>query len=217
MSKICRIFAAEFKNATFMSKQKEIEIRLDRRNYRKHGEENKRIIKKSLEELGAGRSIVIDAEGEIIAGNGVFEQAQELGIKTKIVETDGSELVVVKRTDLRTQDEKRKNLAAADNAASDSSEWANDLLREDWTQEALAEFGVTLPEMQVQVPNDGGQLPEELQGLDLTPEALQKIQGDGKTDKERVIIVYDKAQEELVARMLGVEKIEKIVYNFDEL
>lgn len=158
MSKISRIFAAEFKNATFMSKQKEIEIRLDRRNYRKHGTENKRIIKKSLEELGAGRSIVIDAEGEIIAGNGVFEQAQELGIKTKIVETDGSELVVVKRTDLRTQDEKRKKLAVADNAASDSSEWANDLLREDWTKEALAEFGVTLPNMDV--PSE-----EDVQGL----------------------------------------------------
>lgn len=141
-----------------MSKQKEIEIRLDSRNYRKHGTENKRIIKKSLEELGAGRSIVIDAEGEIIAGNGVFEQAQELGIKTKIVETDGSELVVVKRTDLRTQDEKRKKLAVADNAASDSSEWAQDLLREDWTQEALAEFGVTFPNMDV--PSE-----EDVQGL----------------------------------------------------
>lgn len=130
-----------------MSKSKSTEIRFDKRNYRKHGTENKRIIKKSLEELGAGRSIVIDAEGEIIAGNGVFEQAQELGIKTKIIETDGSELVVVKRTDLRTQDEKRKKLALADNAASDMSEWAQDFLREDWTKEALAEFGVTLPEI----------------------------------------------------------------------
>lgn len=144
-----------------MSKSKSTEIRLDRRNYRRHGEENKRIIKKSLEELGAGRSIVIDAEGEIIAGNGVFEQAQELGIKTKIIETDGSELVVVKRTDLRTQDEKRKKLAVADNAASDSSEWAQDLLREDWTQEALAEFGVTLPNMEV--PKEKPDLSDEIE------------------------------------------------------
>lgn len=177
MSKICRIFAAEFKNSKTMSKSKSTEIRLDRRNYRKHGEENKRIIKKSLEELGAGRSIVIDAEGEIIAGNGVFEQAQELGIKTKIIETDGSELVVVKRTDLRTKDEKRKKLALADNAASDASEWAQDLLREDWTKEALAEFGVTLPNMGVQVPQSDGQLPEELRGLDLTPEELNQYGG----------------------------------------
>lgn len=130
-----------------MSKSKTTEIRLDHRNYRKHGEENKRVIKKSLEELGAGRSILVDSEGEIIAGNGVFEQAQELGIPVRIIETDGAELIAVKRKDLATDDERRKRLALADNAASDTSEWAQDLLREDWTQDVLAEFGVTLPEM----------------------------------------------------------------------
>ena len=30
-------------------------ITFDKRNYRKHSDENKRVIKKSLEELGAGR------------------------------------------------------------------------------------------------------------------------------------------------------------------
>lgn len=123
------------------------EIRFDKRNYRLHNDENKRVIKKSLKELGAGRSIVIDNDGEIIAGNGVYEQAKKLGIKTKIVETDGSELVVVKRTDLATDDDKRKKLALADNASSDTSEWADELLREDWTPEVLADFGVVLPEI----------------------------------------------------------------------
>ena len=122
------------------------EIKFDKRNYRLHNDENKRVIKKSLKELGAGRSIVIDNEGEIIAGNGVYEQAKKLGIKTKIVETDGSELVVVKRTDLATGDDKRKKLALADNAASDTSEWAEELLREDWTPDVLADFGVVLQE-----------------------------------------------------------------------
>ena len=132
-----------------MSKSKTTEIRLDHRNYRKHGEENKRVIKKSLEELGAGRSILVDSEGEIIAGNGVFEQAQELGIPVRIIETDGAELIAVKRKDLATDDERRKRLALADNAASDTSEWAQDLLREDWSQDVLAEFGVVLPNMEV--------------------------------------------------------------------
>ena len=40
---------------------------------------------KSLKELGAGRSILIDSENEIIAGNGVFEQAEKQNIKIKIV------------------------------------------------------------------------------------------------------------------------------------
>ena len=132
-------------------------IKQDRRNYRVHNDENKRVIRKSLEELGAGRSIVIDNEGEIIAGNGVYEQAQKLGIKTKIIETDGSELVVVKRTDLATGDDKRKRLALADNAASDTSEWADELLREDWTPEVLADFGVVLHE--VKETEQAGEVP----------------------------------------------------------
>lgn len=122
------------------------EIRFDKRNYRKHSKKNKALIKKSLEELGAGRSVVIDREGELIAGNGVYEQAKALGMQVRVVETDGSELVVVKRTDLATEDEKRRKLALADNSASDTSEFADRLLAEDWTREALAEWGVQLPD-----------------------------------------------------------------------
>ena len=70
-------------------------INFDKRNYRKHSSKNKDLINKSLKECGAGRSIVIDNENNIIAGNGIYEQAQKLGLKTKVIETDGSELVVV--------------------------------------------------------------------------------------------------------------------------
>lgn len=122
------------------------EIKFDKRNYRKHDKKNKSLIKKSLEKFGAGRSIVVDAEGEIIGGNGVYEQAQKLGLKTKIVETDGSELVVVKRTDLKTDDEKRKALAVMDNSTSDTSEFDLELLTADFTVDELSDFGVELPE-----------------------------------------------------------------------
>ena len=122
------------------------EIKFDKRNYRKHDKKNKSLIKKSLEKFGAGRSIVVDAEGEIIGGNGVYEQAQKLGLKTKIVETDGSELVVVKRTDLKTDDEKRKALAVMDNSTSDTSEFDMELLTTDFTVDELEDFGIDLPE-----------------------------------------------------------------------
>lgn len=122
------------------------EIKFDKRNYRKHDKKNKSLIKKSLEKFGAGRSIVVDAEGEIIGGNGVYEQAQKLGLKTKIVETDGSELVVVKRTDLKTDDEKRKALAVMDNSISDTSEFDLELLTADFTVDELEDFGIELPE-----------------------------------------------------------------------
>ena len=133
------------------------EIKFDKRNYRKHDKKNKSLIKKSLEKFGAGRSIVVDAEGEIIGGNGVYEQAQKLGLKTKIVETDGSELVVVKRTDLKTDDEKRKALAVMDNSTSDTSEFDLELLTADFTVDELKDFGIELPEekeeQEVEVPD----------------------------------------------------------------
>lgn len=123
------------------------EIKFDERNYRKHSDRNKALIKKSLEELGAGRSVVIDADDTLVAGNGVYEQAQKLKMPVRVVETDGSELVVVKRTDIHTQDEKRRKLALADNAASDLSEWDVPIIDTDWAKDVLADWGVELPEV----------------------------------------------------------------------
>lgn len=118
------------------------DIKFDRRNYRKHDDKNKDLIKKSLVECGAGRSIVIDADNEIIAGNGIYEQAQNLNIPIKIIETAGDELVVVKRTDLKYDDEKRKKLAVLDNSTSDSSEFDFGLLAEDFKIDELGSFGI---------------------------------------------------------------------------
>ena len=123
------------------------EIKFDKRNYRIHNDANKKLIRKSLEECGAGRSIFIDSEGEIIGGNGVYEQAQKLKMPVKIVETDGSELVVVKRTDLKTDDEKRKQLAVMDNSTSDSSEFDLELLSVDFEVPELKDMGIDVPEI----------------------------------------------------------------------
>ena len=136
-------FAAETKTQESMKKN---EIKFDERNYRKHSDRNKALIKKSLEELGAGRSVLLDNENSLIAGNGVYEQAKALGIPVRVVETDGSELIAVKRTDVATKDEKRRKLALADNSASDSSQFDNGLLTEDWTIEELKNWGVAIPE-----------------------------------------------------------------------
>lgn len=118
------------------------EIKSDKKNYRKHNDRNKNLISKSLQECGAGRSIVIDNENEIIAGNDIYEQAQKLNIPFKIIETDGTELVVVKRTDLNTNDEKRKQLAIMDNATSDSSEFDLESLQADFDVEQLQDWGL---------------------------------------------------------------------------
>ncbi len=121
-------------------------VKFDSRNYRKHNQKNKDLIRKSLEECGTGRSIVIDNEDEIIAGNGVYEQAKALNIPLKIIETDGSELVVVKRTDLQTSDDVRKKLAVMDNSTSDTSEFDLELLSFDFDSFDLEEMGIDIPD-----------------------------------------------------------------------
>lgn len=113
-------------------------IKTDSRNYRIHGDKNKALINKSLTECGAGRSILIDKDDVIIAGNGVYEQAQALGLKVRVVESDGSELIAVKRTDLTTEDERRKLLAFADNQTSDTSFFDVNLLLDDFNTDDLA-------------------------------------------------------------------------------
>lgn len=109
---------------------------LDPRNARVHDKKNENAIAQSLRKNGAGRSIVIDSENVIIGGNGVFDEAQKLGLPVRIIESDGSELIAIRRTDLKTSDAKRKALAIADNRCSDLSYFddvrLNELLKEDY-------------------------------------------------------------------------------------
>lgn len=120
----------------------ENEIKFDTKNYRTHDEKNKKLILKSLKKCGAGRSILIDKQGEIIAGNGVYEQAKNLNIPVKIIETDGSELIAIKRTDLDTESKKRKELALADNSTSDNVTWDLSNLKADFDLSELPEWGL---------------------------------------------------------------------------
>lgn len=71
----------------------------------------------SLREYGAGRSILVDKNGKVIAGNKTLEVGAEIGIDDVIVvQTDGRQIVAVQRMDLDlAQDEKARMLAYADN------------------------------------------------------------------------------------------------------
>ena len=158
-------------------------IKFDERNYRKHSTENKAIIKKSLKECGAGRSILLDNSDTIIAGNGVYEQAKKLKIPVKVIETDGKELIAVKRTDLDNNDEKRRNLAVMDNSTSDLSEFDIDALAEDFEPIELVELGVDLGNLDtpsVTLDNDDDDSgDDESYLLNFNYLNLQKAQFDG--------------------------------------
>ena len=100
----------------------------DHKNARKRTERSASLIKESIDRYGAARSIVIDEDNRILAGNGTIEGAKAAGIKNvRIIETDGQEVIAVRRTGL-SEDEKI-GLALADNRTSDLSEWDQEMLR----------------------------------------------------------------------------------------
>ena len=95
------------------------ELTQDQHNFNKGTAKGKKLMNKSLKELGAGRSILLDKNGNIIAGNKTQLAAIEAGItKVRVIETTGDELVAVKRTDVDLDSKKGREMALADNAAS---------------------------------------------------------------------------------------------------
>lgn len=173
-------------------------IKYDKRNYRKHDERNKALIKKSLEDCGVGRSIVIDNDNSIIAGNGVYEQAAALGLPVRIIETDGKELIAVKRTDINTDDDKRKQLAVMDNSTSDSSIFDFDLLQADFEIDTLTDWGIDVEALGGDVDTgeiEEDEIPEEVQTVckrgDIWQLGNHRLMCGDSTSPEDVALLMD--------------------------
>jgi hypothetical protein len=115
----------------------------DTRNANKGSERGSAMIEKSLRNYGAGRSILIDKNGKIIAGNKTSENAGAVGMEEVIVvQTDGTKLVAVQRMDLDLDTDKAaKELAIADNRAGQVSlSWDVDVVKELSGEIDLAQF-----------------------------------------------------------------------------
>ena len=84
-----------------MSNLKISDLTPDDKNYNKGSEFGNSLIEKSLRKFGAGRSILIDKNNRIIAGNKTIENAASIGLDDIIVvETTGNQIVAVKRMDI---------------------------------------------------------------------------------------------------------------------
>ena len=108
-------------------------LRQDPNNANKGTKRGRALLEESLRQHGAGRSILADKHGVIIAGNKTLETATELGLPVRIVESDGTELVVVKRTDLDLEhDPAARALAYADNRVGQVDlQWDAEQMRKD--------------------------------------------------------------------------------------
>lgn len=178
----------------------------DPRNARRHTERNIAMIADSIREVGAARSIVIDEEGVILAGNATVEAAAAAGIEgVRIIDVEGDELVAVRRTNLSP--EQKARLALADNRAAELADgWDLDRLRE------LSEAGVSLEGLFSQdeldalyaAGGDGGgnthpDAVAELRATDILPGDLFEL-GPHR------ILCGDSTKADDVARLLGGDK-----------
>ncbi len=138
--------------------------------------------------------------------------------------------------------EERKQFMIKDNAS--FGQWDYDALANNWDSAKLDDWGLdvwntnptafvplgTVSSASQSIPSvpDSSEeddpisafqdaLPPELQGVDINPDSLPKIEGSDETAMERIIIVYKKEQLADLMTLLGMPSIDKVVYRLDEI
>lgn len=140
-----------------MSDAKINELIPDPSNANKGTQRGLKALDKSLRQYGAGRSILLDRDNRIIAGNKTAERAMDIGLEdVQIVDSDGTKLIAVRRTDLDLEDDggKARALATYDNRVGQLDlEWDLDMLGaidadvlgDLWTDKELEDLGMIVP------------------------------------------------------------------------
>ena len=188
------------------------ELTPDHSNANRGTERGRYALEASLRKYGAGRSILIDRNGRIIAGNKTAETAADVGIDDVIVvQTDGRQVVAVQRTDLDLDSNEARELAYADNRVGqldldfDPAQILADLnagvnLDQFWRKDELDEL---LADLQ---PKTTGDTPAE---TDRAEELRQKWgvkSGDLWRLGDHLLVCGDCTDPATVARVMGGER-----------
>lgn len=161
----------------------------DDHNFNKGTEEGGRLMQKSFTELGAGRSILIDKDNRIIAGNKSQQAAIASGItKVRVIETSGDELIAVKRTDISLDSKQGRELALADNI---TSEINLDFNKEELEKIAILE-GIILEDWSVDLDNELPDVENMFRNADDT--SLVSRVSDS-TGRFQVTFLFDKTEQ----------------------
>ena len=191
------------------------ELVQDQHNFNKGTAEGEKLMQKSLTELGAGRSILIDKDGNIIAGNKTQKAAIAAGIqKVRVIESDGSELIAVKRTDLSIDSKKGRELALADNVTTQVN-LAWDAVE---LESVAAQEGIDLPDWGLDPKDLGIAQEQELQEAkeddfdeEKDPVATICQEGDIWQLGEHRLMCGDSTKAEDVARLMDGEKAQLVI------
>jgi len=188
-----------------MSKIKTIhDLEFDNKNFNKGNEHGKELIKKSLKDHGAGRSILVDKNAKIIAGNKTTENFKELGFeKIKIIKAKPDELVVVQRDDIDLDTPKGRAMALADNKTSEANlEWDFETMQEQLPAELLEEWEMQLPEEELEATEDDYTEPDDMQ--------VDVVLGDLIEIGEHRLLCGDSTDSDQVAKLMNSKKADMV-------
>ena len=193
------------------------ELTPDAHNANKGTERGRYMLDHSLRQYGAGRSILVDKHGRILAGNKTVEAAADIGLDdVVIVHSDGTKLIVVQRDDLDLDDgdDKARLMAYADNRTGQFMEWDADALKLDldagldlsdmFRDEELIDLGA----LTVEPPADPG--PQVDRAAELQ-EKWQVQRGQVWEVGRHRVMCGDSTSAEDVGRLMGGERADACI------
>ncbi len=183
------------------------ELIQDDKNFNKGTEFGAKLINKSLEKFGAARSILIDQNNNIIAGNKTTENyIANGGVNVIVVESDGTSLIAVKRTDIDLNTAQGREMALADNATAKANiVWAEDIIADEIGIEVSESWGVIKHDIDMYSDMD-------MQSFFNEENKIREVQNKitlnySEEDYNAVIEAFSKhkgSKEEIVCKLLGL-------------
>ncbi len=193
------------------------ELKFDEHNANKGTDRGKELLEQSIKELGAGRSVLSDKHGRMIAGNKTLAAAKKAGLKFRIVPANRDELVVVQREDLDLNEPngEARRLAYLDNRVAEIDlEWDVEVVAQDAAagldMDSLGfldkELQELLVDVDVDVKAEGADPAELVDQADTLVEKWKVELGQVWTLGSHRLIVGDCTDGNVIARLMRDEK-----------
>jgi ParB-like chromosome segregation protein Spo0J len=181
----------------------------DPKNRRTHTPRNVEILQESIEKVGTARSIVIDEDDVVLAGNATVKAAGLAGLtKLRVVEADGDEVIAVRRRGLTS--EQKRDLSLYDNRTAELAEWDAGQLLEDANNNV--DLSAFFYDEELQSILDGAEDIDLDQFFEPNPNTNQegmlslvlKFSSDQHRDVLKALESYGKSPEQAILQVLGI-------------